>query len=156
MGIFDRSHYEDVLVVRVRGLVPEEEWRSRYTAINRFEEELTGFGVTVVKCLLNISYEYQRTSLLARLEDPEKRWKFREGDLDDRRLWPAFQEAYADAVRHCSLPASPWYVVPGDGRWYRRWAVAKILRETLTDMDPQYPTRPDLDVDVVRARLAES
>ena len=110
----------------------------------------------MVKCLLQISYEYQRDSLLARLEDPTKRWKFDERDLDDRGLWPAFQEAYADAVRHCSPPASPWYVVPADRRWYRRWAVARILRETLTDLDPRYPARPDLDVDGLRTRLAES
>ncbi|MGH9042317.1 MAG: PPK2 family polyphosphate kinase [Acidimicrobiia bacterium] len=152
VGVFDRSHYEDVLVVRVHGWVPEEEWRRRYDAINRFEEELAGSGTTVIKCMLHISYDYQRERLLARLEDPEKRWKFREGDIDERRLWPDYQEAYADAVRHCSEGA-PWYVVPADRRWYRKWAVARILRETLTELDPRYP-EPDFDVEALKARLA--
>ncbi len=152
VGIFDRSHYEDVLVVRVHGWVPEEEWRRRYDAINRFEEELATFGTTVVKCMLRISYDYQRERLLARLEDPTKRWKFNEGDIEERRLWPAYQEAYADAVRQCSA-AAPWYVVPADHRWYRKWAVARLLVETLADMDPKYPI-PDLDVEALKARLA--
>ncbi|MGH9038269.1 MAG: PPK2 family polyphosphate kinase [Acidimicrobiia bacterium] len=153
VGIFDRSHYEDVLVVRVHGWVPEDVWRKRYDSINRFEEELTGFRTTVVKCMLHISYDYQRERLLARLEDPDKRWKFREGDIDERRLWPAYQEAYADAVRHCQPAGAPWYVVPADRKWYRQWAVARILVETLTDMNPQYP-RPDFDVEALKARLA--
>jgi PPK2 family polyphosphate:nucleotide phosphotransferase len=153
IGIFDRSHYEDVLVVRVHGWVPEDVWRSRYDAINRFEEELTGFGVTVVKCMLHISYGYQRERLLARLVDPDKRWKFREGDIEERRLWPAYQEAYADAVRRCQSAAAPWYVIPADRKWYRKWAVARILIETLQEMDPQYP-RTDLDVEALKARLA--
>jgi PPK2 family polyphosphate:nucleotide phosphotransferase len=152
VGIFDRSHYEDVLVVRVHGWVPEDEWRRRYDAINRFEEELAGFGTTVVKCMLHISYDYQRERLLARLEDPEKRWKFREGDIDERGLWPAYQEAYADAVRHCSA-AAPWYIVPADHKWYRKWAVGRILVETLAEMDPRYP-EPDYDVEALRACLA--
>jgi PPK2 family polyphosphate:nucleotide phosphotransferase len=152
VGIFDRSHYEDVLVVRVHRWVPEEVWRSRYDAINRFEEELAGFGTTVVKCLLHISYDYQRERLLARLEDPDKRWKFNEGDIEERALWPAYQEAYADAVRHCSAGA-PWYVVPADRKWYRQWAVARILIETLEDMKPEYP-QPAFDVEDLKARLA--
>ena len=155
VGIFDRSHYEDVLVVRVHGLVPEAVWRSRYAAINRFEGELAEFGVTVVKCMLHISYEYQRERLLARLEDPTKRWKFSEADVEERGHWPAYQAAYADAVRHCSQ-AAPWYVVPADRRWYRKWAVSRILRETLTEMDPQYPARDDLDIEALKKRLAES
>ncbi|HET9769374.1 MAG TPA: PPK2 family polyphosphate kinase, partial [Acidimicrobiia bacterium] len=156
IGIFDRSHYEDVLVVRVHDLVPEDEWRRRYGQITRFEEELADFGVTVVKCLLHISYDYQRERLLARLDDPAKRWKFSEADVAERRHWPAYQEAYADAVRHCS-GAAPWYVVPADRKWYRKWAVARILRETLAELDPQYPDRQDeLDVDDLRARLLRS
>jgi len=155
IGIFDRSHYEDVLVVRVHGLVPEDEWRARYGRINRFEEELADFGVTVVKCLLHISYDYQRERLLARLDEPAKRWKFSEGDIEERRHWPAYQEAYAAAVRQCSTVA-PWYVVPADRKWYRKWAVARILRETLDELDPQYPRRDDLDVDALRARLLQS
>ena len=152
VGIFDRSHYEDVLVVRVHRWVPEEVWRSRYDAINRFEEELAGFGTTVVKCMLHVSYDYQRERLLARLEDPEKRWKFNEGDIEERALWPAYQEAYADAVRHCSAGA-PWYVVPADRKWYRQWAVARILIETLEEMKPEYP-QPAFDVEDLEARLA--
>jgi PPK2 family polyphosphate:nucleotide phosphotransferase len=156
IGIFDRSHYEDVLIVRVHDLVAEEEWRRRYGQINRFEEELADFGVTVVKCLLHISYDYQRERLLARLDDPVKRWKFSEADVEERRHWPAYQEAYADAVRHCS-GAAPWYVVPADRKWYRKWALARILRETLTEMGPEYPPRDDdLDVDAVRRRLIRS
>ena len=156
IGIFDRSHYEDVLVVRVHDLVPEDEWRRRYGQITRFEEELADFGVTVVKCLLRISYDYQRERLLARLDDPAKRWKFSEADVAERRHWPAYQEAYADAVRHCS-GAAPWYVVPADRKWYRKWAVARILRETLAELDPQYPHREgELDVDDLRARLLRS
>ncbi|MGH8974976.1 MAG: PPK2 family polyphosphate kinase, partial [Acidimicrobiia bacterium] len=152
VGIFDRSHYEDVVVVRVHGWVPETEWRGRYDAINRFEEELAGFGTTVVKCFLHISSDYQRERLLARLEDPEKHWKFRPEDIDERRLWPAYQEAYADAVRYCSS-AAPWYVVPADRKWYRQWAVTRLLIETLTGMDPRYP-EPDFDVEEQKARLA--
>ncbi len=152
VGIFDRSHYEDVVVVRVHGWVPETEWRGRYDAINRFEEELAGFGTTVVKCFLHISSDYQRERLLARLEDPEKHWKFRPEDIDERRLWPAYQEAYADAVRYCSS-AAPWYVVTADRKWYRQWAVTRLLIETLTGMDPRYP-EPDFDVEEQKARLA--
>jgi polyphosphate kinase 2 (PPK2 family) len=107
----------------------------------------------VVKCILHISYDYQRERLLARLEDPEKRWKFREGDIDERRLWSAYQEAYADAVRRCTPAVSPWYVIPADHRWYRKWAVARILVETLEEMDPRYPAS-DLDVEALKARLA--
>ena len=152
VGIFDRSHYEDVLVVRVHRWVPEDVWRARYDFINRFEEELANFGTTIVKCLLHISYDYQRERLLARLEDPDKRWKFNEGDIEERALWPAYQEAYADAVRHCSAGA-PWYVVPADRKWYRQWAVARILAETLEEMKPAYP-RPAFDVEDLKARLA--
>jgi PPK2 family polyphosphate:nucleotide phosphotransferase len=153
VGIFDRSHYEDVLVVRVHGWVPEDVWERRYDAINRFESELTEFGTTVIKCMLHISYDYQRERLLARLEDPEKRWKFREGDIEERRLWPAYQEAYADAVRRCRTDAAPWYVVPADRRWYRKWAVGRILVETLKEMKLEYP-QPDYDIEALKARLA--
>jgi polyphosphate kinase 2 (PPK2 family) len=109
-----------------------------------------------VKCLLHISYEYQRERLLARLDEPAKRWKFSEGDIEERRHWPTYQEAYADAVRRCS-PAAPWYVVPADRKWYRQWAVARILRETLAELNPQYPHREgELDVEALRARLLQS
>lgn len=153
VGIFDRSHYEDVLVVRVHNLVPEEVWSGRYELINQFEEEVVASGTTVVKCLLHLSYDEQRERLLARLEDPDKRWKFREGDIDERRLWPAYQEAYADAVRHCSPATVPWYVIPADRKWYRDWAISRIMVETLAEMDPCYP-EVKLDVEALNARLA--
>lgn len=153
VGIFDRSHYEDVLVVRVHSMVPQEVWSGRYELINRFEEELVASGTTVVKCLLHISYDEQRERLLARLEEPDKRWKFREGDIDERRLWPAYQEAYADAVRRCSSESGPWYVIPADRKWYRNWAIGRIMVETLEEMDPRYPDT-DLDVEALKARLA--
>lgn len=155
LGIFDRSHYEDVLIARVQDLVPEEEWRARYGYINRFEQELADFGIAVVKCLLHISYDYQRERLLARLDDPTKRWRFNPSDLDERGRWGDYQQAYADAVRHCS-EAAPWYVVPGDRRWYRKWAVTQILRETLEELDPKYPERGDLDIEALSRRLDES
>ena len=151
VGVFDRSHYEDVLVPRVHG-VDEARWRGRYDEINRFEEQLGTSGTVVVKCLLHISYDTQRDRLLARLADPDKHWKFNESDIDERRRWPAYQDAYRDAVRLCS-EAAPWYVVPADRKWYRNWAVGRIVTETLEEMGPRFP-HPPLDVAVLEARLA--
>ena len=153
IGIFDRSHYEDVLVARVESLVPEEVWRRRYDEINAFEAELTEKGVTVLKCMLHISPEEQAERLLARLDDPAKRWKYNPGDLDARAKWWEYMQAYADAMRACDSDTAPWYVVPSDRKWYRNWAVAALLDETLTEMDPTFP-QPDFDVDAERARLA--
>jgi PPK2 family polyphosphate:nucleotide phosphotransferase len=153
IGIFDRSHYEDVLVARVDSLVPEEVWRHRYEEINAFEAELTERGVTVLKCMLHISPAEQAERLLARLDDPAKRWKYNPGDLDARAKWPRYMEAYADALRFCDSDAAPWYVVPADRKWYRNWVVAALLAETLTELDPQFP-QPDFDVDAERAQLA--
>ncbi|MFR9807258.1 PPK2 family polyphosphate kinase [Pseudonocardia sp. RS010] len=155
IGVFDRSHYEDVLVARVEGLVPEEVWRARYAAIADFERELSGRGVTVLKCMLHISPEEQAQRLLARLDDPQKRWKYDPGDIDSREEWPAYQEAYAAAMQHCDSDAAPWYVVPADRKWYRNWAVAALLAETLDDVAPQFPP-PGYDVDAERARLKRS
>jgi PPK2 family polyphosphate:nucleotide phosphotransferase len=155
IGIFDRSHYEDVLVARVDGLVPEEVWRRRYEEINAFEAELAEEGVTVLKCMLHISPVEQAERLLARLDDPAKGWKYNPGDLDARAKWPAYAEAYADALRHCDTDTAPWYVVPSDRKWYRNWVVAALLAETLTDVDPRFP-QPTFDVDAERARLAAS
>jgi PPK2 family polyphosphate:nucleotide phosphotransferase len=155
IGIFDRSHYEDVLVARVESLVPEEVWRHRYEEINAFEAELAERGVTVLKCMLHISPAEQAERLLARLDDPAKRWKYNPGDLDARAKWPEYMAAYADALRACDSDAAPWYVVPADRKWYRNWVVAALLAETLTDLDPQFP-QPDFDVDAERARLAAS
>jgi PPK2 family polyphosphate:nucleotide phosphotransferase len=155
IGVFDRSHYEDVLVPRVEGLEPEEVWRHRYEEINAFEAELGEEGVTILKCMLHISPAEQVERLLARLDNPAKRWKYNPGDLDARAKWPAYMQAYADALRHCDSDAAPWYVVPADRKWYRNWVVAALLAETLADVDPRFP-EPDVDVDVERARLMAS
>jgi PPK2 family polyphosphate:nucleotide phosphotransferase len=155
IGIFDRSHYEDVLVARVDALVPEQVWRHRYTEIAEFEAELVAQGVTIVKCMLHISPREQAERLVARLDDPAKRWKYNPGDLDARAKWPAYQEAYADALRHTDTDATPWYVIPSDRKWYRNWSIAALLAETLADLDPQFP-QPTIDVDTERARLAAS
>jgi PPK2 family polyphosphate:nucleotide phosphotransferase len=155
IGIFDRSHYEDVLVARVDALVPEEVWRGRYAEIVEFEAELAARGVTIVKCMLHISEKQQAERLVARLDDPAKRWKYNPGDLDARAKWPAYQEAYAEALRRTDTDVAPWYVIPSDRKWYRNWAIAALLAETLAELDPQFP-EPDFDVDAERARLAAS
>jgi PPK2 family polyphosphate:nucleotide phosphotransferase len=153
VGVFDRSHYEDVLVARVHGLVPKEEWEARYDTINAFEQELTDGGTTVLKVFLHVSYDVQRTRLLRRLAKPDKRWKFNEGDIEERARWAEYQAAYGAVLERCSTEAAPWYIVPADHKTYRNWAVAELLRETLVELDPQYP-QPDLDVGALRGRLA--
>ncbi|SHM76835.1 polyphosphate kinase 2 family protein [Actinacidiphila paucisporea] len=152
IGVFDRSHYEDVLIARVRELVPEATWSRRYGVINRFEQSLADDGVTVVKVFLHISYEEQRKRLLARLDNPDKHWKFNEGDIAERALWPAYQQAYEAALTRCSTDTAPWYVVPADRKWYRNWAVAQLLLEHLELIGPQYP-KADFDVAACRAAL---
>jgi PPK2 family polyphosphate:nucleotide phosphotransferase len=155
VGVFDRSHYEDVLVVRVDELVPQAKWEPRYDQINDFEAELTEAGTTVVKCFLHISPEEQRARLLARLEDPAKQWKFNPGDLAARSKWSKYQEAYVDALHRCSTDVAPWYVIPADRKWYRNWAVANLLLETLRDLDPELP-KPDYDVDAELKRIKKA
>ena len=155
IGVFDRSHYEDVLVVRVDGLVPEPVWRERYRTIRDFEAELSAQGTTVVKCMLHISPKEQAERLLARLDEEDKLWKYNPGDLDARAKWPAYQQAYRDALRETDTDVAPWYVIPADRKWYRDWAIASILVETLQEMDPRYPVT-DVDVDAERARIAAS
>ncbi|MGH3586961.1 MAG: PPK2 family polyphosphate kinase, partial [Pseudonocardia sp.] len=155
IGIFDRSHYEDVLIARVDGLVPEPAWRQRYEEITEFEAELGVQGVTVVKCMLHISAKEQAERLLARLDDPTKRWKYNPSDLDARANWPTYQDAYAEALHRTDTDAAPWYVIPADRKWYRNWAIATLLAETLTDLDPRFP-KPTYDVDSERAKLAAS
>lgn len=155
VGVFDRSHYEDVLIHRVRALAPPEEIERRYGAINDFEAELTAAGTTVVKVMLHISPAEQRERLIARLDDPTKHWKYNPGDLDERGLWPAYREAYEVALERTSTPAAPWHVVPADRKWYRNLAVAHLLLETLRDLDPQWP-QADFDVEGERRRLLES
>jgi PPK2 family polyphosphate:nucleotide phosphotransferase len=153
LGVFNRSHYEDVLIVRVHDLVPREEWQGRYDKINKFEQELAGSGCAIVKVMLHISYAEQAKRLGERLDDPTKHWKFNPADLDERGYWTQYQAAYADALSRCSTEVAPWYVVPADRKWYRDWAVATLLRETLADLDLGWP-RGDFDVAEQRARLA--
>ena len=142
IGIFNRSHYEDVVAVRVRKLEPEQVWRGRYEQICAFERMLTGEGTTVVKVFLHLSREEQRKRLQERLDNPEKRWKFRLGDLDDRKLWDDFAAAYEDALHKTSTDWAPWYVVPADHNWSRNLAVAEILVAALERLDPKLPA-PD-------------
>jgi PPK2 family polyphosphate:nucleotide phosphotransferase len=139
IGIFNRSHYEDVLIVRVRNLVPRAVWTRRYEQINDFEQMLTENGVTIVKFFLHISKEEQRRRLLARLEDPTKQWKFNEGDLGERALWASYTAAYRDALRKCSTRWAPWYIVPADKKKARDYLVAQVVVDTLRRMAPKYP-----------------
>lgn len=143
IGVFNRSHYEDVLIVRVDELVKEEVWRKRYGQIREFEELLTENGTTVIKVFLHISKDEQKERFEARLEQPSKRWKFSEADLDVRKKWDRYQDAYAAAIRETSTESCPWYVVPADRKWYRDWAVLQILTRTIADLDPQYPDPPE-------------
>ncbi len=142
--VFNRSHYEDVLVVRVHDLVPEDVWRPRYDFINDFEANLAAAGTRIVKVYLHISKEEQAERFQARLDDPSKQWKFRKGDLDERARWDDYMAAFEEAITRTSTDCAPWYVVPADRKWYRNWAVSRILVETLRDMDPQYPPAEDL------------
>jgi PPK2 family polyphosphate:nucleotide phosphotransferase len=152
IGVFGRSHYEDVIVPRVRGSLPEAEIDKRYADILRFEAGLVTGSTTLVKCFLHISFEEQRLRLLARLDNPDKRWKFDERDLDERELWPSYQQAFREVGRRSSPDTAPWYVVPADRKWYRNWAVSRLLLETLTEMAPQYP-QPPLDIPALKRRL---
>ena len=139
IGIFNRSHYEDVLVVRVHGLVPEDRWRKRYRHIREFERMLTDEGTTIVKVMLHVSPEEQRVRFQERIDDPAKRWKFRPGDLEDRKHWDQFRAAYEEALSETSTDWAPWYVVPADRNWVRDLAVARILVDHLGALDPRYP-----------------
>ncbi|WP_103350537.1 PPK2 family polyphosphate kinase [Amycolatopsis sp. CA-128772] len=152
IGVFDRSHYEDILVPRVSGLLTAAERRRRYAEINAFEQDLADGGTTVVKVFLHISPEEQLKRLKARLDTPEKRWKYNPGDLEARSHWPAYQEAYADIFEKTSTGGAPWYAVPADHKWYRNWAVAELLIETLAELKPRFPA-PDYDVDAELAKL---
>ncbi|MFE0701372.1 PPK2 family polyphosphate kinase [Streptomyces sp. NPDC058872] len=155
IGIFDRSHYEDVLIARVRDLAPRSEIDRRYGQINRFEESLAENGVTVVKVFLHLSYEEQRARLLERLDNPEKHWKFNPGDIEERTRWPAYRKAYELALERCATDGAPWHLVPADRKWYRNWAISKLLLEHLEALDPKYPAG-DFDVDECRRRLMAS
>ena len=139
IGIFNRSHYEDVLVVRVHNLVPPDVWSRRYDQINAFEKHLTENGVIILKFFLHISKEEQARRLQARLDTPDKRWKFNKGDLKERALWDDYMAAYTDAVQKCSTEYAPWYIIPSDVKWYRNYVVGQIITETLHELNPQYP-----------------
>ncbi|MQA32880.1 PPK2 family polyphosphate kinase [Modestobacter roseus] len=154
VGVFDRSHYEDVLVGRVRQLAAPEVIERRYREITRFERQLVADDVTVVKVFLHLSPWEQKQRLLARLDDSTKRWKFDPSDVDERALWPEYQEAYATAMERTDTDTTPWYVVPADRKWYRNWAVGRLLLETLTALQPRLP-EPTWDVDEQRDRLVE-
>jgi PPK2 family polyphosphate:nucleotide phosphotransferase len=148
IGVFNRSHYEDVVVVRVHNMVPKQVWRSRYDTINQFEQLLTDSGTTIVKFLLHISRAEQKERFQERLDIAEKRWKFSRDDLRKREYWDDYLAAFEDMLRECSTPNAPWYVIPANQNWYRNYAVAKILHATMKKMDPQFPPEPDL-ADVV-------
>jgi PPK2 family polyphosphate:nucleotide phosphotransferase len=152
VGVFDRSHYEDVLAARVHELADESEIERRYGAINDFEKQLVDSGTVVIKCFLHVSEEEQGRRLLARLEEQDKQWKFHPSDVDERDRWDDYRRAYTVALERCNTEVAPWYVVPSDKKWYRNWAVGKLLTEALQGMQLDWPT-PDYDVEEQRARL---
>ncbi|HET91942.1 MAG TPA: polyphosphate kinase 2 family protein [Chloroflexi bacterium] len=137
--IFNRSHYEDVLVVRVHELVTAERWGRRYDHINQFERMLVDEGTTILKFFLHIDLDEQKERLQARLDEPHKRWKFNRGDLKERQLWPAYMEAYEDVLSKTSTAYAPWYIVPANRKWYRNLVVATVLVETLEGLGMSYP-----------------
>ena len=155
LGVFDRSHYEDVLIARVRTLVPKTVWSRRYATINRFEQNLIDDGCAIVKCFLHVSPQVQKNRLLARLADDTKQWKYNPGDVDERELWPQYQEAYEVALEKCSTESAPWYIVPADHKWYRNFAVANLMLEAFARLDPQWPAGDfDLARELARVRAS--
>ena len=150
IGIFNRSHYEDVLVVKVRGYAPADVIEKRYDEINAFEKMLTDNGTRILKFMLNISKEEQAERLTERIEFPEKRWKFNPSDLEDRALWNDYMKAYEVALTRCSTHHAPWYVIPADRNWARNAAISHIVRETLEDMNPKYPEPKGWDPKAVK------
>ncbi|GAC1332100.1 MAG: polyphosphate--nucleotide phosphotransferase [Candidatus Dormibacteria bacterium] len=150
--VFNRSHYEDVLVTRAKGLVPLPEIDKRYDLINAFEAEVAKQGTTVVKFMLHISPEEQRDRLLARLDDPNKRWKFSPNDLKERTRWNLYMEAYEIALTQCNPDSAPWFVIPGDHKWFRNWVVSALLVEIMRAMKPAYP-QPRLNTREIKAQL---
>jgi PPK2 family polyphosphate:nucleotide phosphotransferase len=149
IGIFNRSHYEDVLVVRVHKLAPKSVWSRRYDEINDFERTLTAGGTTIVKFFLSIDRDEQRARFQARYDDPTKRWKFSMGDLEERKLWDDYQTAFNDALSKTSTDIAPWYVIPANRKWFRNLAVATILAETMAALKPAYPPEPNLPANLV-------
>ncbi len=149
IGIFNRSHYEDVLVVRVHNYVPPNVWSRRYEQINSFEQHLSENDVIILKFYLHISLDEQARRLQARLDNPDKRWKFSKGDLKERKLWNDYMVAYTDAIQKCSTQHAPWYIIPSNNKWYRNYVVAQVIVETLKNMNPQYPNPEEGLEDIV-------
>lgn len=149
IGIFDRSHYEDVLVVRVHDIVPRDVWSARYAQINAFEETLIRGGTTIVKFFLSIDRDEQRKRFQARYDDPTRRWKFSMGDLEERRHWDHYQAAFDEALGKTSSDDAPWYVIPANHKWFRDMAVASILADTMADLKPAYPPAADLPPNLI-------
>ncbi len=143
IAIFNRSHYEDVLVVRVHDIVPKAVWSKRFDQINAFEELLTSTGTTILKFFLWIDRDEQRARFQDRLDDPAKHWKFRLGDLEERKLWDDYEAAFEDALGRCSTDAAPWYVIPSNRNWFRNLAIAEIVGDTLDALNPAYPPPPE-------------
>jgi len=139
LGIFNRSHYEDVLIVRVHELAPKKVWSARYEKINEFENLLVSEGIVILKFFLHISRDEQRRRLEQRIKAPHKRWKISESDIKERMYWDDYQRAYEDALTKCSTDAAPWYIVPSDRRWYRNLVVGRVVRKALEQMNPQFP-----------------
>jgi len=150
IGVFNRSHYEDVLIVRVRDFAPKSVWSKRYDQINEFEATLAAAGTTIVKIFLHVSKEEQFERLVERLEDPTKHWKVNPGDFEERQLWDDYMEAFEEVFRRCSTTTAPWYVVPADKKWFRNLAIAQILTETLEGMKCRMP-EPAHDIEAIKA-----
>ena len=142
-------------LVRVEQLVPVSEWNKRYDEINALEKKISDEGTTIIKCFLHVSFDEQKARLAARLASPDKYWKYNPGDVDARAKWPAYQQAYADALERCNTDYAPWFVIPADRKWYRNWAVAQLLREHLVGMDLSWP-EATFDVAAEKARVAKS
>lgn len=154
IGVFDRSQYEEVLIARVRKLVPRSTWSRRYDAINRFEEQLSARGTTIVKCFLHISFDAWRKRQLARLDNPAKHWKYSPGDLTDAALWEDYLDAYNDMLNRCNTEAAPWHIVPSDHKWHRNLAVTRIMVEQVQALGLDWP-RGNFDPDEQRQKIAE-
>ncbi|CAN5397331.1 polyphosphate--nucleotide phosphotransferase [soil metagenome] len=152
IGVFNRSHYEDVVITRVHEWIDDAEREQRLAAIRDFEAQLVESGTVLIKCFLHISYAQQRERLVERLNDPTKYWKFNPGDIDERAFWSDYQAAYGHAIAATSTDDAPWYIVPSDSKWYRNWAIGRLLSESLEDLGLTYPSA-DFDLDAARTRL---
>ena len=155
IGVFDRSHYEDVLIGKVRELAPPDEIERRFGAINDFEAQVAASGIRIVKVMLHISPEEQKERLMERLDRPDKHWKYNPGDVDERMLWPQYMDAYQTVFDRTSTQVAPWYVVPANSKWYARLAVQELLLAALEEIDPQWPAA-DFDIEAEKKRLAAS